>query len=1845
MFSFKSWIRSQFNRATAQSINSRGQRRPLNCRPRAEQLEDRLAPAQLYWSQTTNWNAPGTGGAVYTSDDGGATVTQIASGFNRIDDVEVDSLNGKIYWNNWASGQPNNTTEGIYRADLNGSNVFKLVSKAQSNSTSVAASGEHGIALDPASGVVYFTRGVSYADNNGGPEVSKINMDGTGYTRLSTNNSGWFFSGIDVDPAAGTLYWGSPGVLNTGTGGAVNRMTTNGTGHTYNLVAHTDGHGRAIALDAGRGLLFYTSWGINAPASQGGIYVYNLSTGTSTQVLNDTTTGIPDVELDTDSGRIYWTEFVHGRIRSATYNASGTLSGITNEVTGLTNPYGLALQFNDAPSNVSLTGGSVNENGTFNLSGTFTDPNVGDTHTVTVTWGPGEGSTTVTLPVGQRTFSIPHKYLDDKPSATTSDVYPIEVVVSDMGVTAVSSATVTSLTGDVTNSDFNNATSSTFGPVLADHLTFSTTGYAHSHSVPVSVAVDVHNPNTNAWTTVFTHAISSGGQFNFNGLTVNFAAQAVDQVRLTSNPGQGQTYHSWGNLSLLVAGSPATTNVTVHNVAPSNLALNLSAATIGENGSTTLSGTFADPGTLDTHTVTINWGDGSPNTVLSLAAGVTAIPATSHQYKDDNPTGTPSDVYTINVTVTDDDTGSTSGSAALTVNNVAPALSNLLVTSAVNENGVATLTGTITDPGTQDAFTLTVNWGEGAPQAYMLAAGTTSFSVSHQYLDDNPTGTASDVYTIGVSLTDDDGGSASSTRTVAAWTGPGATPQLNPSSSTFVESGVAVEAFWATSIGSPSGSFTGGHFHGAGTESQHFNGSDQLQGFFLESADGTPFDLVSLDYRVSSTGSINGYSPSNVQILLSPTFNPTQSVAAQFTGVGVGGSVMSSFVTLPVTGFTNLTRVFIASSASVVFDNIVTTAGPAPLPLTVSNVAPSNLALNLSAATIGENGSTTLSGTFADPGTLDTHTVTINWGDGSPNTVLSLAAGVTAIPATSHQYKDDNPTGTPSDVYTINVTVTDDDTGSTSGSAALTVDNLNPTLSGLSATAIFENGTTALSGTIADVGTQDTFTVEIDWDGDGSYDETHLNVGAGTFSYPHQYLDDNPTGTTVDNIPINVRVTDDDTGSVAGSTTTTVTNLAPVILTVSATSANEDGVVTLTGTYSDVGTQDTHTLTINWGEGAPQTFAVSGGSFSFTHQYLDDNPTGTPSDVYAIGVVLTDDDTGSVAGSTTTTVTNLAPVILTVSATSANEDGVVTLTGTYSDVGTQDTHTLTINWGEGAPQTFAVSGGSFSFTHQYLDDNPTGTPSDVYAIGVVLTDDDTGSVAGSTTTTVTNLAPVILTVSATSANEDGVVTLTGTYSDVGTQDTHTLTINWGEGAPQTFAVSGGSFSFTHQYLDDNPTGTPSDVYAIGVVLTDDDTGSVAGSTTTTVTNLAPVILTVSATSANEDGVVTLTGTYSDVGTQDTHTLTINWGEGAPQTFAVSGGSFSFTHQYLDDNPTGTPSDVYAIGVVLTDDDTGSVAGSTTTTVTNLAPVITGLSNNSPDCGDVMEGQALTLTIPFTDVGTQDTHKAVVNWGDGQTSTLFAAGTGSGTINGTHVYAAGGVYAITVTLSDDDTGTVVGTTQAVIGGVGVVNGTLYVIGTDAANHVSVNKQGNGQIKVHADFLPNGAPFKTFDLSSVQRVMAFLCGGDDHMSVAGNIDLPVLIDGGSGDDHLIGGGRRSILVGGLGSDKLTGGSGDDLLIGGTVGFGLNVGQWGGVLDEWASNRSYAARVANLKGTGSGPRANGNNFLKSNGPGATVFDDAAADQMNGSSGQDWYFAMLTGPNKDKINGNTNGEFVEPL
>jgi Ca2+-binding RTX toxin-like protein len=57
-----------------------------------------------------------------------------------------------------------------------------------------------------------------------------------------------------------------------------------------------------------------------------------------------------------------------------------------------------------------------------------------------------------------------------------------------------------------------------------------------------------------------------------------------------------------------------------------------------------------------------------------------------------------------------------------------------------------------------------------------------------------------------------------------------------------------------------------------------------------------------------------------------------------------------------------------------------------------------------------------------------------------------------------------------------------------------------------------------------------------------------------------------------------------------------------------------------------------------------------------------------------------------------------------------------------------------------------------------------------------------------------------------------------------------------------------------------------------------------------------------------------------------------------------------------------------------------------------------------------------------------------------------------------------------------------------------------------------------------------------------------GGDDKVTVAKDVGVPVTMRGGGGDDFLLGGAARDKLIGGPGDDRLSGWRGADLLYGG-------------------------------------------------------------------------------------------------
>ena len=161
----------------------------------------------------------------------------------------------------------------------------------------------------------------------------------------------------------------------------------------------------------------------------------------------------------------------------------------------------------------------------------------------------------------------------------------------------------------------------------------------------------------------------------------------------------------------------------------------------------------------------------------------------------------------------------------------------------------------------------------------------------------------------------------------------GASPNAN-----FVENGMYVEAFWAINIGTPNGVFIAGHFHprdlSLGFEGQHYGARGELHGLYIRAVDGTPFGLKRMRYRVTRNRelvgrnvSIEGFSLFNVKILVSTHFTPIGTVLGQFiqfpVGPAVGNDDTLPWGELEISGFDYVTQLFITSSASVDFDDLV----------------------------------------------------------------------------------------------------------------------------------------------------------------------------------------------------------------------------------------------------------------------------------------------------------------------------------------------------------------------------------------------------------------------------------------------------------------------------------------------------------------------------------------------------------------------------------------------------------------------------------------------------------------------------------------------------------------------------------------------------------------------------------------------------------------------------------------------------------------------------------------------------------------------------------------------------------
>ncbi|MFC1766679.1 PKD domain-containing protein, partial [Planctomycetota bacterium] len=686
-------------------------------------------------------------------------------------------------------------------------------------------------------------------------------------------------------------------------------------------------------------------------------------------------------------------------------------------------------------------------------------------------------------------------------------------------------------------------------------------------------------------------------------------------------------------------------------------------------------------------------------------------------------------------------------------------------------------------------------------------------------------------------------------------------------------------------------------------------------------------------------------------------------------------------------------------------------------------------------------------------------------------------------------------------------------------------------------------------------------------------------------------------------------------------------NEAPQIDPIADIAIDEGETANLLVSFSDANPEDTHTATIDWGDGAPLAVGIvveanGSGTVVGNHVYAEDG-------VYTVTVTVIDDKEVSDSGSLTATIFDLGPTAAFSWLPDPQDEGGSV---SFTDASTS------------SPDTIVAWDWDFGGLGTSSDENPTFTFMDdgIYAVSLTVTDDDGSTDTISQTITISDLGPTAALIGDSTVDEgqSGIFDASGSTSYPDSIIGYEWDWNY-DGA--TFNPSGDTgATHIHAWSDDRR-------YSVAVRVTDDDGSTDIATLDVVVNNVAPTIALSGDATVDEGAIYTLTlGTVTDPGDDTVSQYLVHWGDGENDTYTDSG---PVTHTYTD----GPMS--YVITCDLADEDGTHIgAGSLDLSVNNVAPEITQVTSSAALSNPGAEGQPIQIQAQFSDVGILDTHQATIDWGDGTTSAAtITESNGSGTVNATHSYSEGGLYDIRILLLDDDGDSTEAYAVAVISGMGIHDGQLQIIGTEHNDHVSINIVGNRkskckgkgkepQLRVHSDFLPGRSNYRDFGFTDISSILILLNDGSDRITMAGNIDVDAIVDGGTGNDIIKGGCGNDILLGGDGRDMILGGSGNDILIGGK-GTDLLFGNSGDYLligdytvfdsnpsqnqlpnltaltairAEWTSSRSNQQRVNNITGANlTTNRLNGNYFFKL---GETIFDDDKKDYLFGGSGRDW-------------------------
>jgi PKD repeat protein len=173
---------------------------------------------------------------------------------------------------------------------------------------------------------------------------------------------------------------------------------------------------------------------------------------------------------------------------------------------------------------------------------------------------------------------------------------------------------------------------------------------------------------------------------------------------------------------------------------------------------------------------------------------------------------------------------------------------------------------------------------------------------------------------------------------------------------------------------------------------------------------------------------------------------------------------------------------------------------------------------------------------------------------------------------------------------------------------------------------------------------------------------------------------------------------------------------------------------------------------------------------------------------------------------------------------------------------------------------------------------------------------------------------------------------------------------------------------------------------------------------------------------NEGSMVTIPVSFTDTDSQ-LWTVQIDYGDGSHDQFPnIKTNTLTLQHTYTDNG-------IYPVSVTVSDAEGSEATATTPVTIWDVFPTVGAITVANKM---IPSQTSLQATALFTDPGKDDTHTAKWDWGDGITTNGIVTGSHtSGIVTGSHTYSSPGVYKISLTVEDKDSGATTNVLQYII----------------------------------------------------------------------------------------------------------------------------------------------------------------------------------------------------------------------